>query len=58
METLGERTLETLIAFTAMRLEFYWQQKAVENINVSNLVQFKKKENFNQIESTMESLIH
>ena len=58
METLGERTLETLIAFTAMRLEFYWQQKAVENINVSNLVQFKNKENFNQIESTMESLIH
>lgn len=58
METLGERTLETLVAFTAMRLEFYWQRTAVENITVGNLLPVKNREVFNQIESTVESLIH
>jgi putative transposase len=58
METLGERTLETLIAFTAMRLEFYWQQTAVENIKVENLMWVKNRQKFNSVEATAESLIH
>ena len=30
METLGERTLEVLVAFTAMRLEYHWQRVPVD----------------------------
>jgi len=58
METIGERTLETLIAFTAMRLEFYWQRTAVENMTLDNLTHVKNKQQLNQIESALDSLVH
>lgn len=58
METLGERTLETLIAFTAMRLEFNWQNKAVDKINVENLLNGRKEFQTNQVESVVDSLAH
>jgi len=58
METLGERTLETLIAFTAMRLEFNWQNKAVDKINVENLLNGRKEFQTNQVESVVDSLVH
>ena len=58
METIGERTLETLIAFTAMRLEFYWQRTAVDNMTVENLIYVKEREKTNQVESVVDSLVH
>ena len=58
METIGERTLETLVAFTAMRLEFYWQRTAVENMTLDNLRHVKNKQKLNQLESALDSLVH
>jgi len=54
MDTLGERTLEVLLAFTAIRLEFGWQTTPVNSARLDGLVGVKR----NQIESTMETLIH
>lgn len=53
MDSLGERTLQVLVAFTAIRLEFGWQRSPV---NSSHLEGARWKRN--QIESTMETLIH
>ena len=54
MDTLGERTLQVLVAFTAIRLEFGWQRVPVNSSHLESLKWVKR----NQIESTMESLIH
>ena len=54
METIGEKTLETLIAFTAMRLEYYWQITPIQERRLQNLTYVKPK--MNQIETTMDSL--
>jgi putative transposase len=54
MDTLGERTLQVLVAFTALRLEFGWQRTPVNSSQLEGLKWAKQ----NQIESTMESLIH
>lgn len=54
MDTLGERTLQVLVAFTAIRLEFGWQTLPVNSSRLDGLMYIKR----NQIESTMESLIH
>lgn len=54
MDSLGERTLQVLVAFTALRLEFGWQTTPVNSTRLDGLVGVKR----NQIESTMESLIH
>lgn len=54
MDTLGEKTLQTLVAFTALRLEYGWQTRAADDVRIERMM-WKKQ---NQIESTMESLIH
>lgn len=53
MDSLGERTLQVLVAFTAIRLEFGWQRTPVNSAHLESL-RWKR----NQIESTMETLIH
>jgi len=54
MDSLGERTLQVLVAFTAIRMEYNWQIKPADSPNLENLHGLKQ----NQIESTMETLIH
>ena len=52
METLGEKTLQVLLAFTAMRLEFHWQRFSVDMPHLEKLA--KKR---NRIEGTVVQLI-
>lgn len=54
METLGEKTLDVLLAFTAIRLEFGWQTTPINSARLDGLVGIK----YNRIESTMEKLLH
>jgi putative transposase len=54
MDTLGENTLETLLAFISLRFEYYWQRMPVNASQLENLRWIKQ----NQIESTMETLVH
>jgi putative transposase len=54
MDTLGERTLQVLVAFTAIRLEYGWQTTPLDSGRLGKLKGIKH----NQIESTMETLIH
>lgn len=54
METVGERTLEILLAFTALRLEYGWQKHAVNSKALWNL----KNRTNNSIEATLEQLLH
>lgn len=53
MDSLGERTLQVLVAFTAIRLEFGWQRTPVTSTHLEG-----RGRKPNQIESTMESMIH
>jgi len=53
MDSLGERTLQVLVAFTAIRLEFGWQRTPVTSTHLEG-----RGRKHNQIESTVESLIH
>lgn len=55
MDTLGERTLQVLVAFTAIRLEYGWQTTPLDSGRLSKL---KGITHHNRIESTMETLIH
>ncbi len=52
METIGERTLGVLLAFTAMRLEFHWQRYTVDTLHMEKLANKQ-----NRIESTVVQLI-
>ena len=52
METLGEKTLQVLLAFTAMRLEYHWQRFSVD---MPHLEKPGKKRN--RIEGTVVQLI-
>jgi putative transposase len=52
METLGERTLEVLVAFTAMRLEYHWQRVPVDTFHREQLGNKK-----NQVEESFLQLI-
>lgn len=54
MDTLGERTLQVLVAFTALRLEYGWQKTPANSSQLDSLRWIKQ----NQIESTMETLVH
>jgi len=54
METLGEKTLEVLMAFTAIRLEFGWQTTPIDSARLDGLRGIK----YNQIESTMDTLLN
>jgi putative transposase len=56
MDSIGERTLEVLVAFTALRLENSWQMHPVNSGGISNLKQYRQKTN--AIESSFEELIH
>lgn len=53
METLGERTLEVLVAFTALRLEYGWATTTVDMDRFSNL---KSIQRINEIEQAMAAL--
>ena len=55
MEGLGEKTLNILLAFTAMRLEYNWSLLPVDSNSINNLEQVKKQ---NQINDVLENLIH
>lgn len=55
MEGLGEKTLNILLAFTAMRLEYNWQKIPVDSKALNNLEHIKSR---NQIEDVLENLIH
>jgi transposase-like protein len=54
MDALGERTLQILIAFTAIRLEFNWQTVPMDSKTLNNLLPVKT----NQLEATLERLMH
>ena len=54
MDTLGEKTLETLLAFISLRFEYHWQRTPVNSAQLENLRWIKQ----NKIESTMETLVH
>jgi putative transposase len=53
METIGERTLEVLLAFTAMRLEYHWQRVPVDTPHLEKLGGRK-----NKIEESFLQLTH
>jgi transposase-like protein len=55
MEGLGEKTLNILLAFTAMRLEYNWSLIPVDSNSINNLEHVKKQ---NQINDVLENLIH
>jgi putative transposase len=44
METIGPDGLKTLLAFTALRLEFGWMQSSITASNLKHLVYKKKRE--------------
>ena len=54
MEGVGERTLNILLAFTALRLEYNWKKIPVDSIVINNLKNVKK---INPIEEALEKLI-
>lgn len=54
METLGERTLEVLVAFTAMRLEYHWCRVPVDSSHLEKLGSSKR----NKIEEAVRQLVH
>jgi transposase-like protein len=55
METVGDKPLNILLAFTAMRLEYNWQRLPVDSEVINNLKPISKK---NQIDEVLEKLIH
>ena len=55
METVGEKTLNILLAFTAMRLEYNWLKSPVDSKSLNNLEHIAKR---NQIDDVLEKLIH
>lgn len=54
METLGERTLEVLVAFTAVRLAYPWFRGAVDSSHLEILGSSRR----NEIEEAVLQLIH
>lgn len=55
MEGLGEKTLNILLAWTAMRLEYNWQKFPIDSKQLNNLEHIAKR---NQIDDVLENLIH
>jgi putative transposase len=55
MDTLGEQTLNVLLAFTALRLEYGWATTRVDLERFEHLVSVKR---INRIEQAAESLLH
>ena len=56
MEQVGPDGLKTLLAFTALRLEFGWMQSSITASNLKNLVYRKKREA--RIEELTQVLLH
>jgi putative transposase len=56
MDALGEKTLQVLLAFTALRLEYHWMRLPVTKPWLELLPKTKKEIINNQIESTIEAL--
>ena len=56
MGTMGERTRECLLAFTALRLEMGWKQHPVDHIKLENIRQLRHKSN--PVEETMTTLLN
>jgi transposase-like protein len=56
MEQVGPDGLKTLLAFTALRLEFGWMQSSITASNLKNLVSTKKREA--RIEELTNGLLH
>ena len=56
MGSLGERTLENLLAFTALRLELSWRKVPINSSRLANLKNIGDKTNV--IEETLEELLH
>lgn len=54
METVGERTLNVVLAFVAMRLEYHWQRVPVDSAHLEKLGNKKQ----NQIETVVSNLVH
>lgn len=54
MDSMGERTLNILVAFTALRLQFNWNKMPVDSKSLDNLMHLKT----NAVNSTVESLLH
>jgi putative transposase len=60
METVGEKTLEKVLAFTALKLEFNWSRFTVDAPYLENFHSYRLRQQgtTNQIESAVGSLIH
>jgi putative transposase len=56
MGTLGEGTLESLLAFTALRLEMGWKQVAIDSAGLAKALDLRHKSN--AIEETVAELVH
>lgn len=56
MGTVGEKTLESLLAFTALRLEMNWKKIPIDSNALANL-KFMKDKN-NAVEDTITQLLH
>ena len=56
MGTLGEQTLECLLAFTALRLEMGWKQVGIDSAGLAKAFEVRHKTN--AIEQTIAELIH
>lgn len=56
MGTMGERTLESLLAFTALRLEMGWKQVAIDSAGLAKALDLRHKGN--AIEETVAELVH
>jgi putative transposase len=54
METVGERTLNVVLAFVAMRLEYHWQRVPVDSAHLEKIGSKKQ----NQIETVVTNLVH
>jgi putative transposase len=56
MGTLGEQTLECLLAFTALRLEMGWKQVSIDSAGLAKAFELRHKTN--AIEETVAELLH
>jgi putative transposase len=56
MGTLGEQTLECLLAFTALRLEMGWKQVSIDSAGLAKVFEVRHKAN--ALEETIAELIH
>ncbi|MCB9026017.1 MAG: transposase [Bdellovibrionaceae bacterium] len=59
MEGLGQSTLNVVLAFTAMRLEYNWRTTPVDSPKLNNLKgRREQKQVLNKVEDTLENLLH